>query len=140
MNLNKFTEKAQQAILGAQQLAESLNHAQVEPEHLLVTLVEQQDGVVPALLRKMNVDPADMSRASRADLSKGSQAFGGATPSVSPRLKLVIDLAQAEATRLKDDFVSTEHLFVAIAAEAGRSPGARCWPIAASRAIEFSKR
>jgi len=90
-----------------------------------VTLVEQQDGVVPALLRKMNVDPADMSRAARADLSKGSQAFGGATPSVSPRLKLVVDLAQAEATRLKDDFVSTEHLFVAIASEAGRSPGAR---------------
>ena len=115
MNLNKFTEKAQHAIVGAQELAESLNHAQVEPEHLLVTLVEQPDGVVPALLRKMNVDPAEVSRAARAGLSKGSQAFGGSTPPVSQRLKLVVDLAQAEATRLKDDFVSTEHLFVAIA-------------------------
>ena len=47
MNLNKFTEKAQHAIVAAQQLAESLNHAQVEPEHLLVTLVEQPEGVVP---------------------------------------------------------------------------------------------
>ena len=59
MNLNKFTEKAQEAVLGAQNLAESRSHAQIEPEHLLVALVEQHDGVVPALLRKLNLDPAD---------------------------------------------------------------------------------
>ncbi len=58
MNLNKFTEKAQEAVVGAQQLAESLNHPQIEPEHLLVTLVEQDNGVVPALLRKLQLDPA----------------------------------------------------------------------------------
>ena len=53
MNLNKFTEKASEAVLGAQKLAETDGHPQIEPEHLLVTLAEQQDGVVPALLRKL---------------------------------------------------------------------------------------
>ena len=78
MNLNKFTEKAQEAILGARQLAESLSHAQIEPEHLLVALAEQTDGVVPAVLRKLNLDPADIARSMRAEISKGPQAYGGA--------------------------------------------------------------
>jgi len=125
MNLNKFTEKAQEAVLGAQQLAETLSHPQIEPEHLLVTLVEQAEGIVPSILRKMNVEPKEVAAATRAELARGPQAHGGAAPGISPRLKLVADLAQAEATRLKDEYVSTEHLFVAIAGETGRSPAAR---------------
>ncbi len=125
MNLNKFTEKAQEAVVASQRLADSLNHAQIDPEHLLVTLAEQADGVVPSLLRKMNVDPAEIGRAAREDLARLPQAYGGSQAGISPRLKLVIDLAQAEADRLKDDYVSTEHLFVAIASETGRSPAAR---------------
>jgi ATP-dependent Clp protease ATP-binding subunit ClpB len=125
MNLNKFTEKAQEAILGAQQLAESLNHAQIEPEHLLVALVEQPEGVVPAVLQKMNVDPGAVARDMRAELGRAPQAYGGSQPGISPRLKLVLDLAQAEAGRLKDEYVSTEHLLVAIASETGRSPAAK---------------
>ena len=62
MNINKYTEKAQEAILGAQQLAEQSSHAQVEPEHLLVALVEQREGIVPEVLRKMSADPAAMAR------------------------------------------------------------------------------
>ena len=57
MNLNKYTEKAQEAILAAQRLAEQSNHAQIEPEHVLLALIEQADGIVPALLRKMNIEP-----------------------------------------------------------------------------------
>ncbi len=125
MNLNKFTEKAQEAVVGAQQLAESLNHPQIEPEHLLVTLVEQDNGVVPALLRKLQLDPAVVSRDARAAVGKQPQVHGGSQAAISPRLKLVTDLAQAEAGRLKDEFVSTEHLFLAIAGETGRSPAAR---------------
>ena len=125
MNLNKFTEKAQEAVIGAQQLAESLNHPQIEPEHLLVTLVEQDNGVVPALLRKLQLDPAVVSRDARAAVGKQPQVHGGSQAAISPRLKLVTDLAQAEAGRLKDEFVSTEHLFLAIAGETGRSPAAR---------------
>jgi ATP-dependent Clp protease ATP-binding subunit ClpB len=125
MNLNKYTEKAQEAVLGAQQLAEQMSHAQIEPEHLLVALVEQREGVVPEVLRKMSADPAQIARAARELLAKIPQAYGGAQPGLSPRLKLAADLAQAEADRLKDDYVSAEHLFVAIASEAGRSPAAR---------------
>src|SRR3954470_17042777 len=125
MNINKYTEKAQEAVIAAQQLAEQHSHAQVEPEHLLSTLVEQREGVVPEVLRKMSVDPAQIARSARELLARIPQSYGGAQPGLSPRLKLVTDRAQAEADRLKDEYVSTEHLLVAIAAETGRSPAAR---------------
>jgi ATP-dependent Clp protease ATP-binding subunit ClpB len=132
MNLNKFTEKAQEAVLGAQKLAESMGHAQIEPEHLLISLLEQPDGVAPAVLRKMQADPAELARTMRAEIGRGPQAYGGAQPGISPRLSLVADLAQAEAERLKDEYVSTEHLLIAIAGETGRSPAAK---LLASRGI-----
>ena len=110
MSPTKYTEKAQEALLGAQQLAEQMNHAQVDPEHLLTTLVEQSGGVVPEVLRKLNADPAEFAVAVRALLVKLPQAYGGQTLP-SQRLKTVLDRAQAEASRLKDDFVSTEHGF-----------------------------
>jgi ATP-dependent Clp protease ATP-binding subunit ClpB len=125
MNINKYTEKAQEAILAAQQLAASLSHPLVEPEHLLVALLEQRDGIVPEVFRKMGADPAEIGRAARELVEKIPQAYGGAQPGLSPRLKAVTDIAEAEAARLKDDFVSTEHLLVGIASETGRSPAAR---------------
>jgi len=125
MNINKFTEKAQEAMASALQLAGEMNHAQVEPEHLLVALSEQREGVIPELLRKMGRDPAQVVRGARELVGRFPQAYGGSQPGMSPRLKLVTDLAQAEADRLKDEYVSTEHLFVAIASETGRSPSAR---------------
>src|SRR5262245_25253476 len=125
MNINKYTEKAQEAILTAQRLAESMSHAQVEPEHLLVALVEQREGIVPEVLRKMGADPTQSGAAAKDLLSLVPQAYAGSQPGLSPRLKLVTDLAEAEAERLKDEYVSAEHLLVAIASETGRSPAAR---------------
>jgi ATP-dependent Clp protease ATP-binding subunit ClpB len=125
MDINKYTEKAQEAILSAQRLAEQMSHAQIDPEHVLTALVEQRDGIVPELLRKMAIDPAKVARGARELLARIPQAYGGSQPGVSPRLRLIGDLAQAEAGRLKDDYISTEHLFVAIATETGRSPAAR---------------
>jgi len=125
MNINKYTQKAQEAVVAAQALAEEMNHAQVEPEHLLAALSEQRDGVVPELLRKLAVDPAVVAKSVRDQLARMSQAYGGSQPSLSPRLGLVADMAQAEADRLKDEYVSTEHLFIAIAGETGRSPAAQ---------------
>src|ERR687895_300123 len=107
MNLNKYTEKAQEAVLAAQRLADEASQPQIEPEHLLVALVEQREGVVPELLRKMSVDPAEVARSARELLSKIPQAYGGAQAGLSPRLRAVADLAQAEADRLKDEYVST---------------------------------
>jgi ATP-dependent Clp protease ATP-binding subunit ClpB len=125
MNLNKYTEKAQEAVLGAQQLAERTNHPQIEPEHLLYTLIDQRGGVVPDVLRKMNLDPANVLVAVQRELSKLPQAHGGAQPNISPRLRAVTNAAEEEATRLQDEYVSTEHLLIAIASESGRAPAAR---------------
>src|SRR5690242_18418065 len=125
MNLNKYTEKAQEAVLGAQQLAERTNHPQIEPEHLLYTLTDQKGGVVPDVLRKMNLDPANVLAAVQRELQKLPQAHGGAQPSLSPRLRAVTNAAEDEAQRLQDEYVSTEHLFIAIASEGGRAPAAR---------------
>jgi ATP-dependent Clp protease ATP-binding subunit ClpB len=124
MNLNKYTEKAQEAIIGAQNLASEQNHSEVTPEHLLVALVEQEGGIVPSILRKMNIDPAKVQVEARALLKNLPQAYGGDVR-LSPRMKLIFDSAEAEAKRLQDDYVSTEHLLVALATEVGRSPAAQ---------------
>jgi ATP-dependent Clp protease ATP-binding subunit ClpB len=124
MNLNKLTEKAQEAILGSQNLATEQNHAEVTPEHLLLTLVEQSGGIVPSILRKMSLDPGRVATEARALLKAIPQAYG-ADVRLSPRMKLIVDSAQAEATRLQDEFISTEHLFLALTTETGRSPAAQ---------------
>ena len=125
MNLNKYTEKAQESVVGSQQLAEQSGHPLIEPEHLLVALAEQHEGIVPEVLRKMSVDPGELARATRELLKKSPQAHGGAQPGLSPRFKIVTDSAEAEAARLKDEYVSTEHLLIGIASEAGRSAASR---------------
>jgi ATP-dependent Clp protease ATP-binding subunit ClpB len=125
MNINKYTEKAREAVAAAIELAQQSNNPQLEPEHLLIALAEQREGIVPELLRKMSVDPAAVAREAREQAKKFPQAYGGSQPGLSPRMKLVTDQAQAEADRLKDEFVSTEHLVLAIADEGGRAPGAQ---------------
>jgi ATP-dependent Clp protease ATP-binding subunit ClpB len=124
MNLQKFTEKAQEAVVAAQSLASEMNHAQIEPEHLLVTLTEQQGGVVPSVLLKLNSDPKDIARVVRELLARQPKAHGGAEPYPSPRLRVVVDAAQADAKRMQDDFVSTEHLLLGLLSETGKSPAA----------------
>ena len=125
MNINKYTEKAQEAILSAQQLADREGHPEILPEHVLLTLVEQKDGIVPTIVRKLNADPAILASAIRADLDRQPRAHGGTQVGVSPRLRRVADAAEQEAERLTDEYVSTEHLLVAIAAEPGRAPAAQ---------------
>jgi ATP-dependent Clp protease ATP-binding subunit ClpB len=125
MTLNTFTEKAQEAVLGAQQRAEQASHPQLEPEHLLAALVGQSDGIAPEVVRKLGIDPRDLVSAIDAALSRQPQAHGGAAPGASPRLRAVLAAAQSEATRMKDEYVSTEHLLLAIAGETGRAESAR---------------
>jgi ATP-dependent Clp protease ATP-binding subunit ClpB len=125
MDINKYTEKAQQAILAAQQLADREGHPEILPEHLLLTLLDQREGIVPEIVRKMNADPAALATQVRAELERLPRAHGGSQVGLSARLRKVTDTAEQEAERLKDEYVSTEHLFVAIASEGGRAAATR---------------
>jgi ATP-dependent Clp protease ATP-binding subunit ClpB len=125
MNLNKYTEKAQEAIVTAQQLADREGHPEITPEHVLLTLLEQREGIVPSIARKLNADPAALAAVVRTELGRAPRAHGGAQAGLSPRLRAIADFAEQEAERLKDEYVSTEHLLIAIASEGGRSASSR---------------
>jgi ATP-dependent Clp protease ATP-binding subunit ClpB len=125
MNLNKLTEKAQEAILSAQRLAEERRNTQLEPEHLLFALVTQQDGVVPAVLEKLGVSPRQVSERLRPVLDGLARASGPTQLYVSPRFRQVFEAAQQEAERLKDDYVSTEHFLLALADASAQGPGSQ---------------
>src|SRR5688572_28548887 len=124
MNLNKLTEKAQEAVLTAQNLASEFNQPEITPEHLLSALVEQPGGIVQSILRKLNVEPRQMAADARKLFHALPKAYG-AEARFSPRMKVILDLANDEAGRLQDEYISTEHLFVALATEPGRSTAAQ---------------
>jgi ATP-dependent Clp protease ATP-binding subunit ClpB len=124
MNINKYTEKAQEAVLAAQQLAGREGHAEILPEHLLLTLLEQRDGIVSAIVQKVGQDPAAIATAVRGELGRLPRA-GGTQVGLSPRLRRIADEAEQEAERLKDEYVSTEHLLLTIAAEGRGSTASR---------------
>jgi len=124
MNPNKYTEKAQEALHAAQQIAERSGHPEILPEHLLMSLLLQRDGIVPAVLGKMQVDPAALAQSLDRLIDKLPKVQGGAQPGLSARLQRVLSAAEQEAERLTDEFTSTEHLLLAIAGETGRSTAA----------------
>ena len=125
MNLNRYTEKAQESVLAAQQLAERAGNPEVLPEHLLAALVTQRDGIVPAILGKMQLDATAIGAGAHDLLKALPRAQGGAQPGLSSRLRSITSAAEQEAERLKDEYTSTEHLFVALASEGGRSASAK---------------
>src|SRR2546429_4785972 len=84
MNINKYTERAREAVAAAIELARKGNHPQVEPEHVLLALVEQREGIVPELLRKAGLDPSAIAAGARELLKKFPSADGGAAPAPSP--------------------------------------------------------
>lgn len=114
MNINKYTEKGQEAILAAQKLAEERNHTQIETEHLLMALIDQEGGVVPQILGKLGVDLNQVKRQLENELEKLARAYGSTQVYLSPRLKQITDTAEKEASDFKDEYISTEHLFIAI--------------------------
>ncbi len=114
MNINKFTEKGQEAIVSAQKFAEERNHNQLEPEHLLFTLIDQEGGVVPQILDKLGVDTQHVKRQLEDELERFPKAYGVYQLYLSPRLKQVLDVAEKEATNFKDEYISTEHILLAI--------------------------
>ncbi len=118
MRLDKFTLKAQEALQVAQRRAETLKSAQLEPEHLLEALAWQEDGIVAPLLKKLGVSIDSMR--SELDRHFSSQPkVDGRQLSFSQRLDAVFSQAEKEADQFKDEYVSTEHLLLALAAADG---------------------
>ena len=120
MRLDKLTHKAQEALQAADSTARARHHARVEPEHLLLALWEQRDGVVRPLLERAAGPETDLAANLEAALSARSKQYGdgGQTP-VSPELAQVLQTAEREADRLQDQYTSTEHLLLALLAGTG---------------------
>jgi ATP-dependent Clp protease ATP-binding subunit ClpB len=114
MRIERFTQRAQEAILEAQQLAEGDGHPQLEVAHLLLILAEQPDGVVPAVLERLGVDPATIAQALRDELTKLPLVEGATQLTLSDEARRVLSDSHPIAERMKDDYVSTEHLLLAI--------------------------
>jgi ATP-dependent Clp protease ATP-binding subunit ClpB len=123
MRLDKFTVKAQEAVQTAQSLADQANHQAMEPEHLLLALAQQAEGVVEPILAKLGVKPEAIRRQVEEELKKLPQVKGGGGQYVSPRLKELFDRAWSETERLKDEYVSTEHLLIALSQEKDGAAG-----------------
>jgi ATP-dependent Clp protease ATP-binding subunit ClpB len=113
MRFDQFTVKAQDAITSAQTRAEKSDHPEVTPEHLLAALVGQEGGVVPAALAKMGIDVGGLTQQAERALASLPQTRGAATQ-LSPKLDAVLKDALREADALKDQYVSTEHLLLAL--------------------------
>jgi ATP-dependent Clp protease ATP-binding subunit ClpB len=117
MKLDRYTEKAQEAILAAQRLATDADSPILDAEHLLAALLQDPEGIPVVTLRQLGADPAKLNVELAALLSHRAKIEGG-TMSIDPRARQLLERAEDEAKRLQDEYVSTEHLLLA-ASEAG---------------------
>jgi len=124
MRMDKLTLKTQEAFEAAQSMMAKHSHQQMEEEHVLLGLLEQEEGVVGQILRKMEIDPAKLKSQVEAAVDRLPKVQGGGGMYVSKGLAEAIDLAWKEAERLKDEYLSTEHILLGMVArrdgEAGR--------------------
>jgi len=115
MRYDKFTIKAQEALGEAESVVHDYNHSVLDVEHLLFALISQEDGVVPPLLDRLGVDKAILSQEIEEALKKKPRMYGtSAQISMSGECARVLNDAEKEASKLKDEYVSTEHLFLAM--------------------------
>jgi len=134
MRLDKFTLKAQEAVQAAQNLAAERNHQEITPEHLLRALLEQHEGIVIPVLQRLGVDVSAVRDRLEKEIDTSPQVYGAAGQSyASPTFQSVLGAAWNEARQLKDEYVSTEHLLIAIAEERESPAGAILRESGASR-------
>ena len=114
MDINRLTEKARDALLTAQSAAEERRHTQLEPQHLLLGLLRQEDGVVPQIVRRLGADPQAIALQLDHDLETLPRSHAPAQVYLSQELKGVFDSAEKEAASFKDEYTSTEHLLIAM--------------------------
>ena len=126
MDINKFTEKAREAVSEAQSLAAGMGHQETDVEHLALALTQQENGIVPRILDQMGVQPRALSVAIEGALRKRPSVSGtGMDPTkimITQRLAKVLGDAQNEAKRMKDEYVSVDHLFAALTEVAPSTP------------------
>jgi ATP-dependent Clp protease ATP-binding subunit ClpC len=121
MRFDKFSERAQDVAARAAEIIQRYGHNQIDSEHILLALIEQPEGIVSQLIEMANVDPGVI--ADRLDVilrtTPKANIFGGPSGQVflTPRVKMIVDLAKTEASRLGDEYISTEHLFLAVLSE-----------------------
>ena len=115
IRFDKLTIKAQEALQSAHELAQKQNHSEVDCEHLLAALIEQTDGLVRPLLEKLGLNPDAVLKKLDEDLNRRPQVHGEAELALSRALRTALDAAQSHADKLKDQYVSTEHLLLGLA-------------------------
>ncbi|MBI3950159.1 MAG: AAA family ATPase, partial [Acidobacteria bacterium] len=127
MDINRFTEKLQDAMRAAQTIAAKHSHQQIDIEHLLLALLEQEGGLAPAILQKAGIDPAVVTQRLEQELARLPQVSGPAAGPdqiyITTRLNRLVAQAEDEAKRLNDEFISVEHILLRIVEE-GRSVAA----------------
>ena len=122
MDYEKFTIKAQEALNAASGIAQRNDHAQVGVEHLLLALLRQEDGIVPPIVERIGADPARLAEEAEALAAESPRVYGEAAQLYfSSAASKALAKADAEAAALKDEFVSTEHILIAIAGGEGRA-------------------
>ena len=141
MDMNRLTQKSQEALHDAQTKALRFGHTEVDGEHLLLALLDQPDGLVPRLVSQAGADPNELRVDLEDELSSRPRISGpGSAPGqvfVTQRLARLLDTADGEAQRLKDEYVLVEHLLMALLDEGSARRAGGCSPIRASRATAF---
>jgi ATP-dependent Clp protease ATP-binding subunit ClpB len=117
MRFDKFTVKSQEFIQNAQSLASRQNNQQIEPEHLLSAMLGESEGITSSILRKLGVSPASVNQELMLAMNRFPRITGAAEVYISQRTKLVLDAAFAEADKMKDQYVSIEHILLAVSDE-----------------------
>ena len=127
MNTNQFTQKTMEALQAAQRLAIEYSNQALEQEHMLVALTQQQDGLIPQLLTKMNVDPGTFETAAAEKVSQLPHVTGsGRDPDkvyISNELDQALTAAEKQAQQMKDEYISVEHVFMGMLQRPGRVAG-----------------
>ena len=114
MDINKFTQKAQEALLAAESAARELNHPAVEPAHLLLALLQQTESIVPAVVTQIAGSTQALLHELRSSLEKHSKVHGMGQISISATSVSALDAAQRYAKGMGDDFTSTEHILLGL--------------------------
>jgi ATP-dependent Clp protease ATP-binding subunit ClpB len=121
MQLDRFTTKAQGALQDAQRLAQEHSHQAIDGEHLLLALLRQGEGLIQPLLQKLGVPPARVEQDLQTELARRAKVQGGGEAYPTNEFRKTLEAAEKEAHKLKDDFVSTEHLLLGLLDEGGPS-------------------